>query len=618
MDIDRVIANATVAFTEILEKFATGATGWYVALGVLLAIVLIDFIRAAYGAYRRSLQSRQFLLFCLSIFLWAAINIFLSLLVEDMDVFWVRVCLDAFRALTLASLCFHVWSQVSYKPVTTLHFIRYLFVPAILFVVAALAFINPSIDPNAFIGHIGLQAQVQDGIQAGLQAQVQDGIQAGIQTGMQDGTQPEFQLAEGTAIEAGIEIGQNLLSMQSLAGALFWIFSLLTIAKAYLLCFNVLYQMPKHMRHSTYRMLYAISAIAAVWLLGAVVRLCSGVQVTLTAISYIIALYAFFSAFFIANSANVIVTSREFVFANLSTIVITVSLKGNILDWNRKGYGETTPLPAPKYKEPYETYRRRILATCNGVTSSHDENIITTTMGGTEQHYLFTPHTIGYRGRNFGYLIEISEVTKSYSALRYLEEIAMYDNLTGLKNRNAYVQMIKEVVSAEHMPLGIIIGDVNNLKRINDTFGHLQGDRLLKTITIIVEKYAPEGSSVFRIGGDEIVLLVPHVTLNIIRRFLADVTAACLQVKDADFGSPSIAWGHAIMTSYSQDYNEVFRLADAIMYDSKRAHKRDNKRAGKEVSISGIIDVEPTGNAAVVATDKELNAAEGSTLAKLL
>jgi diguanylate cyclase (GGDEF)-like protein len=262
-------------------------------------------------------------------------------------------------------------------------------------------------------------------------------------------------------------------------------------------------------------------------------------------------------------------------------VVITVSRKGSILDWNKKSSDVGMALPRPRYKESYDHYRARLLESCNGVTSPHDDNIITTTINGVERHYLFTHHEIGYKGRIFGRLVEISEVTKSYSVLRYLEEIAMVDNLTGLRNRNAYIDAVKTILVPENMPLGIIVGDVNNLKRTNDVQGHLQGDRLLQSVSAIISDNMPAESSVFRIGGDELVLLIPRATPDVPQKFVNGVTAGCEAATDEIYGTPSISWGCALMTDLSQNYNEVFRAADAMMYE--------NKCASKVVSLSGIV-----------------------------
>jgi diguanylate cyclase (GGDEF)-like protein len=427
---------------------------------------------------------------------------------------------------------FHVWSQVSYKPVMAMHRISYLIVPVVIVAVGVVHTFNS--------GTAAVSAAVT--VQGELPA-------------------------------------VSAVSVLSFVGAVYFI---VMMVRSYLLCFNVFYQMPKHMRRSTYQMLVALSAMVAARGIVIYFSLSANLSDVFIAISYIIMLYSLYSAFFIANSANVIVTSRDFVFSSLSTIVITVSLKGNILDWNKKSKDGCNPLPSPKYKEPYAHYRQRIMAACNGVVSPHDENILMTITDNVEHHFLFTLHDISFLGRKFGYLVEISEVTTSYAVLRYLEEIALYDNLTGLHNRNAYIETAKHIGIPGNMPLLILVGDINNLKKVNDSVGHLIGDKLLMTITSIVRECAPENAFVARIGGDEIVLLVPNSGAEIGNRFVEAVGKACVANEGPDIGIPSISWGYGVMQSVAENYNEVFRAADAVMYEAKRAAKR-------EVSISGIV-----------------------------
>lgn len=73
---------------------------------------------------------------------------------------------------------------------------------------------------------------------------------------------------------------------------------------------------------------------------------------------------------------------------------------------------------------------------------------------------------------------DITERKAMEERLRYLSEI---DILTGLYNRYSFEEKIRKLISEENLPLGIIMGDVNGLKLINDTFSHLEGDNLLKT-----------------------------------------------------------------------------------------------------------------------------------------
>jgi diguanylate cyclase (GGDEF)-like protein len=172
--------------------------------------------------------------------------------------------------------------------------------------------------------------------------------------------------------------------------------------------------------------------------------------------------------------------------------------------------------------------------------------------------------------------------------LRYIESIANFDQLTGLHNRNAYLDRARSIIAPENMPLLIIVGDVNNLKLINDNIGHIAGDRLLTTISGILKNSAPENAFVARIGGDEIVILVPNAEGKVAEEFMAKVRRETDAIVDAEFGRPDISLGWAVAHSVQDDYNIVFKLADKMMYKEKKAYK---EARGGGVSLSGALPV---------------------------
>ncbi|MDA3845110.1 MAG: GGDEF domain-containing protein, partial [Vallitaleaceae bacterium] len=97
-----------------------------------------------------------------------------------------------------------------------------------------------------------------------------------------------------------------------------------------------------------------------------------------------------------------------------------------------------------------------------------------------------------------------------------LERYATTDPLTKLFNRNSYYETISERIEKynENEPVSIIFGDVNSLKYINDTYGHTDGDMLLKTCCDTVQSVLPVGIKAFRYGGDEIVIVLKNTDLN--------------------------------------------------------------------------------------------------------
>nr|WP_301335056.1 diguanylate cyclase [Holtiella tumoricola] len=82
--------------------------------------------------------------------------------------------------------------------------------------------------------------------------------------------------------------------------------------------------------------------------------------------------------------------------------------------------------------------------------------------------------------------------------LKYISEI---DALTGLYNRYSFEEKINLYTREEYLPLGMIMGDVNGLKLVNDTLGHLEGDELLKSIAEVLKKVCKAKGHVFRWGG---------------------------------------------------------------------------------------------------------------------
>lgn len=111
---------------------------------------------------------------------------------------------------------------------------------------------------------------------------------------------------------------------------------------------------------------------------------------------------------------------------------------------------------------------------------------------------------------NYTYLmLERIKLTKK------LEHMALYDHLTGLNNRHYLFMALEQEEKRSRRygrPLGIMMIDVDNMKYINDTYGHVVGDEVLKTVARILKNSVRESDIVVRYGGDEflIVLLEPN------------------------------------------------------------------------------------------------------------
>lgn len=168
---------------------------------------------------------------------------------------------------------------------------------------------------------------------------------------------------------------------------------------------------------------------------------------------------------------------------------------------------------------------------------------------------------------------DITERKVMEERLRYLSEV---DILTGLYNRYSFEEKIKELNYEKYLPLGIIMGDVNGLKLINDTFGHLEGDNLLKNISKILKEICHPKGYVFRWGGDEFIILIPNCGEAQCEQIIKDINNRCEKV-EYKFMQLSIALGEGIKYSLEEDIYECIKKVEEKVYRQKLLDKKSIK-----------------------------------------
>ncbi len=179
--------------------------------------------------------------------------------------------------------------------------------------------------------------------------------------------------------------------------------------------------------------------------------------------------------------------------------------------------------------------------------------------------------------------LELEEILlreeKQKKELGSARQLAFRDSLTGVKNYNAFVeaeqQINERIASGELREFGMVVFDVNGLKRMNDTHGHEAGDRLLKEACyLICEMF--KHSPVFRIGGDEFTAILEGEDYQNRKALLADFERQA-EVNQRN-GSAVVASGlSAFRPGEDNNFRKVFERADARMYDRKRFLKAKEK-----------------------------------------
>ena len=173
-------------------------------------------------------------------------------------------------------------------------------------------------------------------------------------------------------------------------------------------------------------------------------------------------------------------------------------------------------------------------------------------------------------------------LTASQNFAEEMSELANKDGLTGVKNITAYNakvrQLEEELKTDKDIRFAVVMIDLNNLKKTNDTYGHECGDEAIKGLSRIactVFKFSP----VFRIGGDEFAVILQGHDYDRIDELYKELTEEMDRL--ASFPPESPEFRMSASTGYSKyipgsgdTYAEVFRRADEEMYVRKRTMKK--------------------------------------------
>lgn len=167
-----------------------------------------------------------------------------------------------------------------------------------------------------------------------------------------------------------------------------------------------------------------------------------------------------------------------------------------------------------------------------------------------------------------GAFLILSEVTRNRLFIERLQDLAGVDALTGLMNRFKYEQILRSWDTSSNLPLSIIMGDVNDLKKFNDKHGHQLGDDLIKRTAKILASKCPSEGAIARVGGDEFVLLLKKHDRNAAEQVIQDIRAEI--DKEEHIHSISIALGSATKYEVNENINLLYTQADERMYQNKR------------------------------------------------
>lgn len=189
-----------------------------------------------------------------------------------------------------------------------------------------------------------------------------------------------------------------------------------------------------------------------------------------------------------------------------------------------------------------------------------------------------------------GTMLDVSELKQAQDQVL---KLARFDSLTGLANRSVFSERVKLAIETAERNgfLGAVLFlDLDNFKRINDTFGHGMGDLLLQEVARRITESGNEKSRplVARFGGDEFTVLLPEINQisdaeEAARRILESIGMTIDLAGHEVVVTPSI--GIAIFPHHGEDVDSLMKNVDAAMYFVKRAGKNGYELFVKSMNI---------------------------------
>ncbi|SHG81933.1 sensor domain-containing diguanylate cyclase [Ornithinibacillus halophilus] len=168
----------------------------------------------------------------------------------------------------------------------------------------------------------------------------------------------------------------------------------------------------------------------------------------------------------------------------------------------------------------------------------------------------------------------LRNIDEKVALQQQLEYKTTHDTLTDLYNREFFQMKLEEYNEHRDVPIAIIMADLDELKSINDQFGHLMGDRLIQDVGTRLKKYMDENIVVARIGGDEFAILLANVTTAEIEEYIKKIRD---EMKFNDESKPYTPIQLSIGYAYSQSsigvMEKLLGEADAEMYKDKNGKK---------------------------------------------
>jgi diguanylate cyclase (GGDEF)-like protein/PAS domain S-box-containing protein len=217
------------------------------------------------------------------------------------------------------------------------------------------------------------------------------------------------------------------------------------------------------------------------------------------------------------------------------------------------------------------------------VEIKHKDGSVKTVLWSTAT--LFEPDD----SRKFTVIAQGQDITQRLEAEKNLLQMSFHDHLTGLYNRRFFEEELSRLDTERNLPISIIMGDINGLKLINDSFGHAAGDELLKKTAYSMKQFFREDDIIARLGGDEFVILLPKTDAieaeKIIQRIRDYISKE--KVMNIDL---SVSFGFETKRTKEETIIDSLKKAEDSMYRVKLYENKSIRSKTIDVIMDALVE----------------------------
>ena len=191
----------------------------------------------------------------------------------------------------------------------------------------------------------------------------------------------------------------------------------------------------------------------------------------------------------------------------------------------------------------------------------------------------------------------IFDVTDRENAYDEIKFMSFHDYLTGVYNRRYFEEEFKRLNVSRNFPLAVIMGDVNGLKLINDSFGHVEGDRVLIQAGEGIQQSLRTDDIVARLGGDEFGILLHSTTeeeaAELLKRIQKSIVTLTKETESSDMALLSISFGYSAQKTLDDSMDLLINEAESFMNARKRYDSRSLKSKTISIAMNTLFEKSP-------------------------